>query len=126
MTQPTLTTAAIIGCAGLMPADTSAIVRRRRRYDEGPSNGETLCNDAMERVLASKEMPMTSRDAFRRAIERHDFDELIALFREDAVLHSPITFQPFEARRRSGACSRSSSRSSKAFTTPTSSTPPTA
>jgi ketosteroid isomerase-like protein len=41
---------------------------------------------------------MTSRAAFRRAIERHDLDELIALFRDDAVLHSPITFQPFEGK----------------------------
>ncbi len=38
------------------------------------------------------------RSAFRRAIERHCFDDLIALFREDAVLHSPITFQPFEGK----------------------------
>ncbi|MCC6849745.1 MAG: nuclear transport factor 2 family protein [Deltaproteobacteria bacterium] len=38
------------------------------------------------------------RTGFRRAIERHSFDDLIALFREDAVLHSPITFQPFEGK----------------------------
>lgn len=38
------------------------------------------------------------RSAFRRAIERHSLDDLIALFREDAVLHSPITFQPFEGK----------------------------
>ena len=38
------------------------------------------------------------RTAFRRAIERHSLDDLIALFREDAVLHSPITFQPFEGK----------------------------
>lgn len=38
------------------------------------------------------------RSAFRRAIERHDLDDLIACFREDAVLHSPITFQPFEGK----------------------------
>jgi putative acetyltransferase len=61
-------------------------------------NGETLRNFVMERVLAPKESSVTSPDAFRRAIERHDFDELIALFREDAVLHSPITFQPFEGK----------------------------
>lgn len=41
---------------------------------------------------------MSDRTAFRRAIERQDLDELIALFREDAVLHSPITFQPFEGK----------------------------
>lgn len=38
------------------------------------------------------------RSAFRRAIERHSLDDLIAVFREDAVLHSPITFQPFEGK----------------------------
>ena len=38
------------------------------------------------------------RSAFRRAIERHSLEDLIALFREDAVLHSPITFQPFEGK----------------------------
>jgi hypothetical protein len=41
---------------------------------------------------------MTERAAFRRAIERHDLEALIATFREDAVLHSPITFQPFEGK----------------------------
>ncbi len=41
---------------------------------------------------------MPNRTAFRRAIERQDLDELIALFRDDAVLHSPITFQPFEGK----------------------------
>ncbi len=40
----------------------------------------------------------TDRAAFRRAIERHSLDDLIALFRDDAVLHSPITFQPFEGK----------------------------
>lgn len=41
---------------------------------------------------------MTDRAAFRRAVERHSLDDMIALFREDAVLHSPITFQPFEGK----------------------------
>lgn len=41
---------------------------------------------------------MSDRNAFRRAIEAHDLEGLIALFREDAVLHSPITFQPFEGK----------------------------
>lgn len=41
---------------------------------------------------------MSDRAAFRRAIERQNLDELIALFRDDAVLHSPITFQPFEGK----------------------------
>ena len=35
---------------------------------------------------------------FRRAVESRDLDELSALFAEDAVLHSPVTFQPFEGR----------------------------
>ncbi|MEB2283532.1 MAG: nuclear transport factor 2 family protein [Myxococcales bacterium] len=38
------------------------------------------------------------RTAFRRAVESHSLDDLIALFREDAVLHSPITFQPFTGK----------------------------
>jgi hypothetical protein len=41
---------------------------------------------------------MTDHTAFRRAIEAHDLDRLLAVFREDAVLHSPITFQPFEGK----------------------------
>ena len=41
---------------------------------------------------------MTDHGAFRRAIEAHDLDQLLAVFREDAVLHSPITFQPFEGK----------------------------
>jgi hypothetical protein len=38
------------------------------------------------------------RGAFRRAVEAHDLERMMALFAEDAVLHSPITFQPFEGR----------------------------
>jgi hypothetical protein len=38
------------------------------------------------------------RHAFRRAVEAHDLERMTALFAEDAVLHSPITFQPFEGR----------------------------
>jgi hypothetical protein len=41
---------------------------------------------------------MTDRSAFRRAIEAHDLESLLSVFREDAVLHSPITFQPFEGK----------------------------
>jgi RimJ/RimL family protein N-acetyltransferase len=51
-----------------------------------------------ERVPAVKEPAMPDRAAFRRAVERHDVDALIALFRDDAVLHSPITFSPFEGK----------------------------
>lgn len=39
-----------------------------------------------------------SRDAFRKAVESKDLDEMMAPFAEDAVLHSPITFEPFEGR----------------------------
>jgi len=35
---------------------------------------------------------------FRRAVEAHDLDQLMATFADDAVLHSPITFQPFEGK----------------------------
>ena len=41
---------------------------------------------------------MTDRTGFRRAIETHDLDALMSVFREDAVLHSPITFQAFEGK----------------------------
>jgi hypothetical protein len=40
----------------------------------------------------------TRRGAFRSAVEAHDLEQMMALFAEDAVLHSPITFQPFEGR----------------------------
>lgn len=41
---------------------------------------------------------MIGRDAFRKAVESQDIDEMMAPFAEDAVLHSPITFRPFEGR----------------------------
>lgn len=41
---------------------------------------------------------MTDRTAFRRAIEAGSLEDLLSLFRADAVLHSPITFQPFEGK----------------------------
>ncbi len=41
---------------------------------------------------------MSDRSAFRRAVESRDLDEMMAAFEEDAVLHSPVTFQPFEGR----------------------------
>jgi hypothetical protein len=41
---------------------------------------------------------MTDHSAFRRAIEAHDLESLMSVFRDDAVLHSPITFQPFEGK----------------------------
>ena len=41
---------------------------------------------------------MTDRNAFRRAVEARSLDDMMAPFAEDAVLHSPITFKPFEGR----------------------------
>jgi hypothetical protein len=41
---------------------------------------------------------MTDRRFFRQAVEAGDLDRLMSAFAEDAVLHSPITFQPFEGR----------------------------
>jgi hypothetical protein len=35
---------------------------------------------------------------FRKAVEARNFDDMKAAFREDAVLHSPITVKPFEGR----------------------------
>ena len=41
---------------------------------------------------------MSDREAFRKAVESRSIDEMMAPFAEDAVLHSPITFKPFEGR----------------------------
>jgi hypothetical protein len=41
---------------------------------------------------------MVDRDVFRKAVEAQSLDEMMAPFAEDAVLHSPITFKPFEGR----------------------------
>ena len=41
---------------------------------------------------------MSEPSAFRRAVEAHSLDAIAAAFREDAVLHSPITFHPFEGK----------------------------
>jgi hypothetical protein len=41
---------------------------------------------------------MIDREAFKRAAEAGDLNRLMAMFADDAVLHSPITFQPFEGR----------------------------
>jgi len=38
------------------------------------------------------------RGRFRKAVESRDLDAMIEPFAEDAVLHSPVTFQPFEGR----------------------------
>ncbi|MFC5994045.1 nuclear transport factor 2 family protein [Pseudonocardia hispaniensis] len=36
--------------------------------------------------------------AFRQAIERGDVDAAVALFRADAVFHSPVVYAPYEGR----------------------------
>lgn len=41
---------------------------------------------------------MNDREAFRKAVESRSIGEMMAPFAEDAVLHSPITFKPFEGR----------------------------
>ena len=41
---------------------------------------------------------MGNASAFRSAVEARDFDALMAQFAEKAVLHSPVTFTPFEGR----------------------------
>lgn len=41
---------------------------------------------------------MNDRSAFRRAVESKSLDGMMAVFAEGAVLHSPVTFQPFEGR----------------------------
>jgi hypothetical protein len=41
---------------------------------------------------------VVDRTAFRKAVEARSLDEMLAPFAEDAVLHSPITFKPFEGR----------------------------
>ena len=41
---------------------------------------------------------MNAPETFRRAVEARDLDDMMAAFAEDAVLHSPVTFQPFRGR----------------------------
>lgn len=36
---------------------------------------------------------------FREAVEQHSLEGMLAALADDAVLHSPITFQPFEGKR---------------------------
>lgn len=38
------------------------------------------------------------RSAFRKAVEARDLDQMMRHFAEDAALHSPVTFKPFEGR----------------------------
>lgn len=37
-------------------------------------------------------------DAFRKAVESFDLDAAMDCFASEAVLHSPVTFKPFEGR----------------------------
>ena len=41
---------------------------------------------------------MSHPHAFRRAVEARDLEAMMATFAEGAVLHSPVTFPPFEGR----------------------------
>jgi len=41
---------------------------------------------------------MSHPSAFRKAVEARDLEAMMATFAEDAVLHSPVTFKPFEGR----------------------------
>ena len=41
---------------------------------------------------------MSHPNPFRKAVEAHDLEGMIATFAEDAVLHSPVTYKPFEGR----------------------------
>lgn len=38
------------------------------------------------------------RLSFRRAVEAHDLAAMVAAFAPDAVLHSPVSYKPFEGR----------------------------
>ena len=39
------------------------------------------------------------RGSFRRAVEAGDLEGMVGAFAEDAVLHSPITYPPFEGKQ---------------------------
>ena len=41
---------------------------------------------------------MNDSNTFRSAVEAGNLEGMIATFAEDAVLHSPVTFKPFEGR----------------------------
>jgi hypothetical protein len=40
----------------------------------------------------------TAANDFREAIERRDVDGMVATLADDVVLHSPVSFKPFEGR----------------------------
>ena len=41
---------------------------------------------------------MSERVSFRKAVETRNLDDMISAFATDAVLHSPVTFKPFEGK----------------------------
>jgi hypothetical protein len=41
---------------------------------------------------------MSKAEAFRSAVEAGNLEGMLATFADDAVLHSPVTFKPFEGR----------------------------
>ena len=44
----------------------------------------------------------TAASDFRAAIERRDLDGMVATLADDVVLHSPVSFRPFEGREAVG------------------------
>ena len=65
-------------------------------------------------------MGKPDRTLFRRGVESKDVTVMMEAFADGAVLHSPITFKPFEGRRPSRASSASSCRCSRTSATRTS------
>ncbi len=49
-------------------------------------------------IAFRKDTHMSKANAFRSAVEASNLEAMMATFAEDAVLHSPITFKPFEGR----------------------------
>jgi hypothetical protein len=45
---------------------------------------------------------MNAHSAFRQAVDARDHAGLLALFRADAILQSPVSFKPFEGREAIG------------------------
>lgn len=39
-----------------------------------------------------------SAEAFRKAVESRDLEGMVAVLADDVVLHSPVTFKPFEGK----------------------------
>lgn len=51
-----------------------------------------------ENPAEHSETGVHDRRAFRLAVERKDVEAMTATFREDAVLNSPVSFEPFRGR----------------------------